>query len=256
MQVLSRAGQRVAYDDLGEGPRAVVLAHNLLSHRGSFADVAARLAPCARVLNVDLRGHGDSGGAGPFSVADLADDLAAVIEAAGVDGAVLVGTSLGAAAACELARTRPTRVRGLALLAANPRPSAARDRLSFEAATRVVRALGTRPLLPTFVAALHAADAPAATRAASAAHIRAMAPDDVVHAVRAWASRPPITGVAGSIPARVVAGGADASCPWPSCAALAAALGVPLEVLPGAGHTLQAERPAEVAAIARALLGA
>ena len=55
MPAISRAGQRVAYDDLGDGPQTVLLAHNLFSHRGSFAEVAARLARRARVIEISHR---------------------------------------------------------------------------------------------------------------------------------------------------------------------------------------------------------
>ncbi len=256
MPTISRAGQRVVYDDLGDGPRAVLLAHNLFSSRASFREVAARLSRDVRVLNVDLRGHGDSRGAAPFTVDDLAGDLAAVLEAADVASAVLVGTSLGAAAAVQLARVRPAQVRGLVLMAANPFASGAGDRLSLGAASVIVRALGPAPLLSTFVAALHAESAPAATRAASAAQIRAMDRADLGHAVRAWLGRPALVGRLGRLPmpVRVVAGAADTSCPWPASAALAAELGAPLRIIAGAGHTLQADRPDAVAALAAELL--
>lgn len=256
MPAISRAGQRVAYDDLGAGPDAVLLAHNLFSHRGSFAGAAALLARRARVLSVDLRGHGDSPGAGEFTVADLADDLAAVLAAAGVAEAVVVGTSLGAATAIELARSRPGLVRGLVLMAANPRPAGLRDRLTFGTLAAFVRALGPGPLLPTLVSALHAPDAAPAVRTATAEQIRAMARRDIARAIRAWIARPALLGRLGGLrlPVRVVAGGADGSCPRDACAALAAELGVDLRELAGAGHTIQAERPAEVAAIVEELL--
>jgi 3-oxoadipate enol-lactonase/4-carboxymuconolactone decarboxylase len=256
MPAISRAGQRVAYDDLGAGPPTVLLAHNLFSHRGSFAEVAARLARRARVLNVDLRGHGDSRDAGEFTVADLAGDLAAVLAEAGADAAVIVGTSLGAAAAIELARARPALVRGLVLMAANPRPATFRDRLTFGTLAAIVRALGPGPLLPTLVAALHSTAAAPAIRAAAAEQIRAMNRRDVARAVRAWVNRPALLGRLGplSIPTRVVAGGADSSCPRAACDALAAELGVASIEIASAGHTIQAERPAEVAALVEGLL--
>jgi pimeloyl-ACP methyl ester carboxylesterase len=254
MPAISRDGATIVYDAAGAGP-VVVCAHNLLSGRWGFSGVAERLAPRARVLTVDLRGHGDSRCTRrEFSVADLADDLAGVIAAEGAPRAIVVGTSLGAAAAVELALMRPQLVAGLVLLAANPRAATASDHLTFGALRAVVRALGPRPLMSTLVDRLHAPGAAARTR--SAAHIRAMDRRDMSRAIAAWAGRPVMLGrlAALRLPVRVVAGEVDASCPREACAALAAELGADLRVIAGAGHTIHAERPAEVAAIVGELL--
>ena len=46
MPTLIRDGQRVVHSALGSGPNTVLLVHNLLSQRGSFAEVAShRRAP-------------------------------------------------------------------------------------------------------------------------------------------------------------------------------------------------------------------
>ena len=101
-----RDGQRVAFATRGSGRETVLLAHNLMSGRGSFAAVAERLAERCRVLAVDLRGHGESGGARRgFSAQDLAEDLRAVLDEAGVTRALLVGTSPHASTRVEDKRT-------------------------------------------------------------------------------------------------------------------------------------------------------
>ncbi|MFY0531332.1 alpha/beta fold hydrolase [Nannocystis pusilla] len=193
MPAIVREGQRVVFDELGRsGARVVVLAHNLLAHRGSFAAVAARLATRARVVNVDLRGHGDSHGTvRAFSTADLAADLAAVLGTLAARDAIVVGTSLGAAAAVELARARPELVGALVLIAANPYAASARDRLTFGALATILRTLGPRPVLTSILAGLHAPDAAADVRGATTAHLQAMDRRDMARAVHAWASRPP-----------------------------------------------------------------
>nr|WP_276599683.1 alpha/beta hydrolase [Nannocystis sp. SCPEA4] len=253
-----RDAQRVVFDDLGRsGARVVVLAHNLLAHRGSFAAVAAKLAGRARVVNVDLRGHGDSRGTPrAFSTADLAADLAAVLDSIAAREAVVVGTSLGAAAAVELARTRPEQVGALVLIAANPYVASARDRLTFGALATILRTLGPGPVLASILAGLHAPDAAADVRGATTAHLRAMDRRDMARAVRAWVARPALLhGLAGlRVPARVVVGGADSPALAAAGRVLADRLGAELRTVAGAGHTVQAERPAEVAAIVEELL--
>jgi pimeloyl-ACP methyl ester carboxylesterase len=261
MPHLLRDGQRVAYDALGSGPETVLLAHNLMARRGSFAEVAARLAPRCRVLAVDLRGHGESTPSSRrFCVEDLADDLVAVLDAEGAARAVLVGTSLGATAAALVALRRPERVRGLVLMSATPHAATRRDRLlRFGPLAAVVGAIGPGLVMRAIVGELLGASyrAREGTSAAASA-IRATPRGDLARSIRAWAGRPALLerlpGV--TAPTRVVAGAEDTACPLRFAEAIAAAIpGATLTVVPGAGHTLQLERPAAVAAAIETLLG-
>src|SRR5471032_1269381 len=68
------------------------------------------------VLAVDLPGHGRSQGAAKTSVEALAHWLLAVLDAAGVEQAMLVGHSMGSLIALEAAFQAPQRVSHLALL--------------------------------------------------------------------------------------------------------------------------------------------
>src|SRR5208282_1701188 len=68
------------------------------------------------VLALDLPGHGRSHGPQPASIEAYADWLAALIAAAGVERAALVGHSMGALITLETAARAPQRVRALALL--------------------------------------------------------------------------------------------------------------------------------------------
>ncbi|MET3132830.1 pimeloyl-ACP methyl ester carboxylesterase [Oxalobacteraceae bacterium GrIS 1.11] len=68
------------------------------------------------VLAVDLPGHGRSKGAAKVSVEALAQWLLAVLDAAGVARALLIGHSMGSLIALEAAQLAPERVSHLALL--------------------------------------------------------------------------------------------------------------------------------------------
>lgn len=68
------------------------------------------------VLAVDLPGHGRSHGAAKRSVEEMADWLLAVLAAAGVTRAALVGHSMGSLIALETVHQAPDRVTRLALL--------------------------------------------------------------------------------------------------------------------------------------------
>jgi len=70
------------------------------------------------VLAPDLPGHGLSGGKPLLSVGEMADWVAALIEASGAKKARLVGHSLGSLIAIETAARHPEKVTGLGLIAA------------------------------------------------------------------------------------------------------------------------------------------
>jgi pimeloyl-ACP methyl ester carboxylesterase len=69
-------------------------------------------------LAPDLPGHGRSGGEPLGSIAALADWLGRLIETLPADGVVLVGHSMGALVALELAARQPGKAAGVALLGA------------------------------------------------------------------------------------------------------------------------------------------
>lgn len=70
------------------------------------------------VLAVDLPGHGRSSGTALTSVEELADWLLAMLDAAGVTSATLIGHSMGSLIALEATFRAPARVAGLALVGA------------------------------------------------------------------------------------------------------------------------------------------
>lgn len=86
----------MAYDDMGKG-QAVLLVHGWAVNRGFFADLAHRLQSDFRVILPDLRGHGQTPvGDAPISIAQLADDLADLVDALDLTRTVALGWSMGA----------------------------------------------------------------------------------------------------------------------------------------------------------------
>lgn len=107
---------QLAYDTAGpRGAPSVVLLHGLTSSRASYADIVPVVARTWRVLNVDLRGHGQSGRGTRYRAGDYAADVAELIEAEGAGPAVVVGHSLGGVTASALAASSPQLVAGLFL---------------------------------------------------------------------------------------------------------------------------------------------
>jgi 3-oxoadipate enol-lactonase len=74
------------------------------------------LASRFRTILFDNRGVGDSGASpGPFTIADMADDARAVLDAALVESAHVFGASMGGMIAQEVVLRHPKRVRSLIL---------------------------------------------------------------------------------------------------------------------------------------------
>jgi pimeloyl-ACP methyl ester carboxylesterase len=102
----------LAGDEQGrpDGP-VIVLLHGLASNLRWWDPVAARLALRHRVVRVDHRGHGRSGGpAAGYTVQRLVADTAAVLDRLGLDRVVLAGHSAGADVALAVAAAHADRV--------------------------------------------------------------------------------------------------------------------------------------------------
>jgi pimeloyl-ACP methyl ester carboxylesterase len=105
----------VNYDITGTGP-GLVLVHGTGASREQWLPLTEALADRFTVLAPDYSGSGattDHGG--PVTLADLAEEVLAAAEHAGLDDFHLVGHSLGAVVAVRLAAVHPRRVRSLAL---------------------------------------------------------------------------------------------------------------------------------------------
>jgi 3-oxoadipate enol-lactonase len=111
---------RVAWERRGSGV-PVVLVHGLGYARWGWEPVADALAERFEVVLLDNRGIGESDApSGPYTVAEMAGDVARVMDEAGLEQAHVVGTSLGGMIAQELALSAPERVVKLVLVCTTP----------------------------------------------------------------------------------------------------------------------------------------
>ena len=96
--------------------RAIVFINALGVDYRIWDELVGPLASAYRIVRYDKRGHGLSGlPPGPALIADYAADLIALLDLLRVDGAVIVGVSMGGIIAQELYRQRPDLVAALAL---------------------------------------------------------------------------------------------------------------------------------------------
>ncbi|CAN5221602.1 3-oxoadipate enol-lactonase [soil metagenome] len=100
---------------------ALVLLTSIGTDLSLYDPVVPLLTPDFRVLRIDTRGHGASDApAGDYSLDLLADDVLAVMDAAGIAKATICGTSLGGMIAMALAPRAPERVETLVLACTSP----------------------------------------------------------------------------------------------------------------------------------------
>jgi len=84
----------LAFDRRGQGA-PLVLVHGITECRRAWDPLLPALETSHDVVNVDLRGHGESDRHPPFDPLTLAADVHDVVESAGITDPLLVGHSLG-----------------------------------------------------------------------------------------------------------------------------------------------------------------
>lgn len=104
------------YEIHGSG-KPLVMLHGWAMHSGVWRDFARRLGEHARVICLDLPGHGRSEALTPFEAATVVE---ALLQAVDAEQFSVLGWSLGATLALEMARRHPQRIDRLLLLAGNP----------------------------------------------------------------------------------------------------------------------------------------
>jgi pimeloyl-ACP methyl ester carboxylesterase len=255
--------RRVAYADgelsalawgRPEAAAALLLLHPANLRGRSWELVAGALGDGAFCLAPDLRGHGDSTRRGPFAVAGWAAESLRLLDEQGIQGVHLVGASVGAAIAVELATAHPDRVSSVTTLGGAFLP--------------------VDPDRDPLLAALRAdgLDAGLAREMAEGA-LTAAAPSGLAERIREDVSLNPAA-VASAIwqaalatdvrpvlarlttTCLVLNGELDDVCPPADAHWFAAQVGAEARILPGRGHLLLYEAPELVAAAITAELGA
>jgi 3-oxoadipate enol-lactonase len=244
---------RLAVHTAGSGLPTVLLHGFPLDH--SMWAGQEPLAEHLRLVVPDCRGFGGSDGPGPRSIAELADDVVALLDALHVAGpAVVCGLSMGGYVAQHVAARHPDRVAALVLVdtkleADTPESRAGRADLAAKAGrlgpgivaeAMVPRLLGPRPV--DAAAALRHDEIAALLRRT----IGAQRVPTIQAALAALADRPDMTGPMARCmaPTLLVVGAEDAITP-PACLEAAAAI-MPrarLLIVPGAGHMTPLEAP-------------
>jgi 3-oxoadipate enol-lactonase len=250
-------GERVstvelAYEEAGRG-EPVVLLHGFPFNRSMWREQAEALRESFRVVTPDLRGHGETAvAAGEVAtMEEMAADVAALLDRLGVGRAVVGGLSMGGYVTLAFCRLFPERVRALVLADTRPQGDTEEGRRAREqTAQRALRegmAALADSMLPKLFAPPTYAERPDVVARVREMIMR-MKPEGAAAALRGMAVRRDQTDWLPEIsaPALVVVGGEDAITPPADSETLRAKIpGARLEVIEGAGHVSNVERPAE-----------
>lgn len=110
----------IHYELHGDRGPVVLLVHGLGSSLRDWEYQVTDLAARYRVLTIDLRGHGKTSRKGPITMAGFAADLRELLVALGIRSAYVIGISLGASVAFQIAVDYPELVDGLVIINGSP----------------------------------------------------------------------------------------------------------------------------------------
>ncbi|GGJ30243.1 alpha/beta fold hydrolase [Streptomyces brasiliensis] len=256
MPQLELDGAVLAYDD--EGPRdgdgvPLVFVHGWTANRHRWDHQMAHFSATRRVIRLDLRGHGESGGAGVRTIAELAEDVLALLGHLKVDRFVLIGHSMGGMISQTIALAHPDRVERMVLVDSIAKMTYSRGRGLLMAASTLVP-------FKLFVAAnIQRAFAPGHPREEIREYIRASAetPREVVMTLYGAMRAFDVLDRVGEIrtPTLIVHGYHDIQLPLRQMLRMAKAYPDAVVRVIDAGHELPVEKPEELTTAVERFVG-
>ena len=259
-------GAKLGFRDTGAG-MPVVFLHPTPLDREYWRPMIEDLGGI-RAIVPDFRGHGVSelgsdlplGGftlvpdAPVLTMAQLADDVLALLDHLKVPEAIFAGCSIGGYVLLELWRKAPERMQGLVFVCSKPQPDAEANQQKRAANIAQSRAGGTAALFDGMAQTLIGATA-RERRPAIVAELRArmtLTPEAAVAVQAGLATRPDSVPTVATIdmPVLAIAGGEDVAVTANDMEAFRAAPGgCEYHMLPDAGHFAAYEQPRKVAAL-------
>lgn len=257
MSVAHVRGIEIAYDDTGNdcaraGAPVVVLLHGYPLNRSMWRAQIDELSALYRVVAPDLRGHGGTQATDDATTMEaMAQDVAALLDELRIERIVLGGLSMGGYVALAFYRLFPQRVGALVLADTRATPDTQEGRRGREESARKALTEGMQAIagamLPKLLAPATVAEMPDVAGRVRAM-INATKPEGAASALRAMAVRRDQTDLLRQIrvPTLIIVGSEDTLTPPSDAEAMHRAIeGSRLEIIEGAGHLSNIERPSQ-----------
>jgi 3-oxoadipate enol-lactonase len=244
-------GIELAYTDAGRGP-AVLFLHGFPFDRSMWSGQVERLSEKFRVIAPDLRGHGGTTVTRePSTMEEMAEDVVSLLDELNVPRVVLCGLSMGGYVALALFRAFTARVRALVLADTRPQADTEEARRTREENARRALAEGMGPIVEAMLPKL-LSERTRGGEPETVARVRAMmlgvSPEGAAAALRGMALRRDQTDLLPNIdvPVLILVGSEDVITPPSDAEAMHERVeGSRLQVIEGAGHVSNVERPEE-----------
>jgi pimeloyl-ACP methyl ester carboxylesterase len=258
-QATAADGTKLYYESQGSGP-AIIFVHELAGTCHSFDLQVAALKGNYRCITFNARGYPPSdvpASVDSYSQDIAAEDIGAVLDAAGEKDAHVMGVSMGSAAALQFALAHPGRVRSAILCSIGSGSDANPDEyvVNMEAMAARVEKNGMEQIRQNFTtspARLKLKEKSSAEYQKFLGEIEKFSIHGLTNTMRGVQKRrPPLYAhkdkiAAMKIPALVVLGGIDQGCEKPSHFLKETLPGARLEILPNTGHGVNIEEPERV----------
>ena len=248
MDTLILGDRMLGYTDAGQGAVPIVLIHGFCGDVRYWQEVIPVISTHTRVIAPDLRGHGTSSAyESPFTLEDLADDIAALLDHLHVERVQLWGHSLGGYTALAFAQRYPSRIAGLALIHSTSFADTEEGKANPDKGITAIRDNGLHSYVDGLIPKLFAPD-----------HLHTMPKliaetkeigygtdsGTAIHTMAAMRDRPDRTAVLHelTVPVLLVAGAADQIFPPERVFSLTKPSVHPI-LLPSAGHMSMLESP-------------
>lgn len=243
-------GVRLAVESQGEDQRTILFIHGFPLDRSIWSPQVSALTHWRRIAP-DLRGMGQSQAPeGGYAMGAYAEDLAQLLDALGVNRAVLCGLSMGGYVAFECLRRWPDRVAGLVLMDTRAEADPPEARQGRDAMISMVREKGAGAVAEAMVPRV-LRPGTVTTNPGLVEQVRQMMAGSpvagVAGALAAMRDRPdsrPLLPTLGHVPTLVMVGEDDVLTPPEMGRAMADAIpGAEYQVIERAGHLPTLEQP-------------
>lgn len=252
-----KSSNSLYYTERGTGP-ALLLLHGLMIPGGMFDDVVGPLSYRHRVIVPDLRGYGSSRNLPPpYTAAQLASDVDALLDELGISSATILGYSHGGAIAQQLALDHPARCSRLVLaFTYSYNMVAFHEKIEGRLAPLLIRLFGIKRFA-RFGASVGMKQLP---RISVERIVELMSQQDLGLMLTAWReamafdSRQRLSEI--RCPTLIIAGGRDTALPLHHAKMLHAGIaGSRLELIEDAGHAFIWEKPDDFVRIVIEFIG-